>query len=101
MNILKTLTFMYSKGRHGAKISELQLESKAHIKVTRETTDADETIVKIFGDATAIEKAKHLIDGLTKDHVKVVPTENVQVFNEEKHHQPIDWQLVFKQCVSF
>ncbi|KAJ8942311.1 hypothetical protein NQ318_005302 [Aromia moschata] len=92
-------------GRGGSKINELQSESGAKIHVTKDTL-GEETVVKLFGDPDAINKAKTLINELTTeinklDHgnaIKLVDAKDLPPV-EEKKPVNIDWKAFFEECI--
>ncbi|XP_071807654.1 probable ATP-dependent RNA helicase DDX43 [Asterias amurensis] len=81
-------------GRQGSKIHELQDESGAMIKVTRDVTNDDGTIpVELRGTEEAIEKARLMIEELLKPPDNYQPPIALSAPPENKVRRPmINWQ---------
>ncbi|KAH1014464.1 hypothetical protein HUJ05_012325 [Dendroctonus ponderosae] len=77
-------------GRGGSQITDLQTRSSSRIKVTKDT-EGDETFIKIFGDDSAIQKAKELIDELTVDKAPRAPPTPVYETPKEPAQSVQEW----------
>ncbi|ERL92627.1 hypothetical protein D910_09940 [Dendroctonus ponderosae] len=84
------LTFNIFLGRGGSQITDLQTRSSSRIKVTKDT-EGDETFIKIFGDDSAIQKAKELIDELTVDKAPRAPPTPVYETPKEPAQSVQEW----------
>lgn len=91
-------------GKGGAKIQDLQFESGAVIKVTKET-EGEETRVRLIGDDEQIKKAEELIKDLTIEKTfyggpKQTPqASRVSDFQPPQDIASFDWQAINKDCV--
>lgn len=93
------------KGKGGSKISDLQFESGAVIKITKEV-EGDETKVRIIGGEEEIKKAEELIMELTVERTQFdrpryefKPADTPATTTMSSTLANFDWKTLSESCV--
>ncbi|XP_018322876.1 probable ATP-dependent RNA helicase DDX43 [Agrilus planipennis] len=89
-------------GRGGSKISDLQFNSGANIKVTK-NTEGMNTMVEITGSEEAIKRATEMIEDLTKERPPPATLTSESHDNSCKEMPPIqiDWKALAEESERY